>query len=67
MDELFTRAINGPMADSLILNFAYADFEESRHQKDKAEKIYNTLLERQDVDPTLVSQFANCSFQQNHS
>ena len=55
MEELFTHAINGPMSDSLIINFGYADFEESRHQKDKAESIYNNLLSKQDVDPTLVS------------
>lgn len=54
MDELFARAINGPLCNSLVLNFAYADFEESKHNKDKAEKVYTTLLENKEIDPTLV-------------
>jgi hypothetical protein len=42
------------MKDSPILYFSYADFEEERRNFDKAKAVYNRLLEREDVNPTLV-------------
>ncbi|KAI6184025.1 Suf domain-containing protein [Aphelenchoides bicaudatus] len=50
---LYEKAISGLMKDSPILYFSYADFEEERRNFDKAKAIYNRLLEREDVNPTL--------------
>jgi len=42
------------MSDSQLLHFAYADFEEERRNYENAKKIYDKLIEREHVDPTLV-------------
>lgn len=55
---LFERATKGLMRNSLLIHFAYADFEESRNDRKKALSIYNNLIElgQQDeqIDLTLV-------------
>ncbi|KAI6242732.1 hypothetical protein M3Y99_00179500 [Aphelenchoides fujianensis] len=51
---LYEKAIGGLMRDSQIIYFSYADFEEERRNFDKAKAIYNRLLERENVDPTLA-------------
>ena len=53
--ELYERAIKGVMKESHLLYFAYADFEEERRNFEDVKKIYNRLLELENVDPTLVS------------
>ncbi|KAI6188328.1 Suf domain-containing protein [Aphelenchoides besseyi] len=50
---LYEKAITGLMRDSQIIYFAYADYEEERRNFDKAKSIYNRLLERETVNPTL--------------
>ena len=67
IEELFGRAINGPMSTNFLLNFAYADFEESRHQKDRAEEVYKTLLDNPDLDPTLASIIISMGFRTRSS
>lgn len=52
---MYTRAIAGPLANNLLINFAYADFEESLQHYDKAEAVYNRLLTNKEQDCTLVS------------
>lgn len=42
------------MSDSQLLHFAYADFEEERRNYENAKKIYDKLIAREHVDPTLV-------------
>lgn len=51
---MYTRAITGPLANNLLINFAYADFEESLQHYDKAEAVYNQLLTNKETDHTLV-------------
>lgn len=60
--EHYERAVDGLMKDSQLLYFAYADFEEERRSYDKVKKIYERLLEREHVDPTLVSPSQIVSF-----
>lgn len=48
------------MKDNQMLHFAYADFEEERRRYENAKKIYDRLLSREDVDPTLVLSQINC-------
>jgi hypothetical protein len=43
------------MHDNQMLHFAYADFEEGRRKYENAKKVYDQLLSREKVDPTLVS------------
>ncbi|KAI6196948.1 Suf domain-containing protein [Aphelenchoides besseyi] len=50
---LYEKAITGLMRDSQIIYFAYADYEEERRNFEKAKTIYNRLLERETVNPTL--------------
>lgn len=42
------------MKDSPLLYFAYADFEEERRKFDNVKKVYDRLLAREFVDPTLA-------------
>lgn len=42
------------MKDSQLLYFAYSDFEEERRNYDNVKKIYDRLLSRDIIDPTLV-------------
>ncbi|XP_064401775.1 cleavage stimulation factor subunit 3-like [Halichondria panicea] len=51
---IYNRAITGPLKDSLLLHFAYADFEEARSKFEGSEAIYNKLVEKRTIDPTLV-------------
>jgi cleavage stimulation factor subunit 3 len=50
---MYERAISGPLKNNLLLNFAYADFEESRKRLQKVHSIYTKLLQ-EEMDPTLV-------------
>jgi len=50
---MYERAISGPLKNNLLLNFAYADFEESRKRLQKVHNIYSKLLQEEN-DPTLV-------------
>lgn len=52
---MFERATSTTLKNSMLLYFAYADFEEGRLKYDKVHQIYGRFLEIQDVDPTLVS------------
>jgi hypothetical protein len=47
------------MVDNQMLHFAYADFEEERRKYDNAKKIYDRILSRENVDPTLVKNEKN--------
>ncbi|XP_015784483.1 cleavage stimulation factor subunit 3 [Tetranychus urticae] len=53
---VYERAISTLLKTSLLIHFAYADFEEGRNNKNKAVEIYNRLLDIKDdkLDPTLV-------------
>lgn len=52
---MYTRAVSGPLANNLLMNFAFADFEEVQQHNDKAESIYNRLLSTvEDESKTLV-------------
>ncbi|XP_019857540.1 PREDICTED: cleavage stimulation factor subunit 3 [Amphimedon queenslandica] len=52
---VYTRAVSGPLANNLLMNFAFADFEEVQQHNDKAESIYNRLLSTiEDESKTLV-------------
>lgn len=42
------------MKDSQLLYFAYADFEEERRNYERVKTVYDRLLKREHVDPTLV-------------
>ena len=51
--------MSGPLANNLLLNFAYADFEEVQQHNDKAESVYNRLLSTiEDENKTLVRKAA---------
>jgi cleavage stimulation factor subunit 3 len=51
---MFERATSGVLRNSMLLHFAYADFEEGRLKYDKVHQIYQRFLELPDIDPTLV-------------
>lgn len=51
---MYERAITGIMKHSMLLYFAYADFEEGRMKFQKAKEIYEKYLALEDIDPTLV-------------
>lgn len=42
------------MKNNPLIHFAYADFEEERRNYETVKKIYDRLLARENVDPTLV-------------
>uniref|UniRef100_A0A914E9A4 Suppressor of forked domain-containing protein n=1 Tax=Acrobeloides nanus TaxID=290746 RepID=A0A914E9A4_9BILA len=52
--NLYERAIGGLMKDSPLMYFAFADFEEERRKFENVKKIYDRLLAREFVDPTLA-------------
>ena len=52
---IFDRATSTILKHSMLLHFAYADFEEGRMKYEKVHEIYKTYLELQEIDPTLVS------------
>jgi len=53
---VFEKASTTLLKTSMLIHFAYADFEEGRNNKNKAVEIYNRLLDIKDetFDPTLV-------------
>ncbi|XP_075220656.1 cleavage stimulation factor subunit su(f) isoform X2 [Lycorma delicatula] len=51
---IFERATSTTLKRSMLLYFAYADFEEGRMKYDKVHQIYSKFLEIQDIDPTLA-------------
>ena len=52
--NLYERAITTLMHDSMLVHFAYADFEESRGNIEKVKQIYQKMLSEKSVDPTLT-------------
>ncbi|XP_037072313.1 protein suppressor of forked-like [Pollicipes pollicipes] len=50
---VFERATQGPMRRCMLIYFAYADFEETRMSNEKVHKIYSSLIDVEDIDPTL--------------
>lgn len=58
---MFERATGSTLKSSMLLYFAYADFEEGRVKYEKVHQIYQRFLEIEDIDPTLVSQECNIS------
>lgn len=52
--NMFERATSTTLKNSMLLYFAYADFEEGRLKYDKVHQIYGRFLEIQDTDPTLA-------------
>lgn len=55
--SMFERATSTTLKDSMLLYFAYADFEEGRVKYDRVHQIYQRFLELDNIDPTLVSLF----------
>lgn len=51
---LYERATTTIMADSALLTFAYADYEEQRMRFKKTEEVYKRFIANPAVDPTLV-------------
>ncbi|XP_054160446.1 cleavage stimulation factor subunit 3-like [Oppia nitens] len=56
VSAIYDRATTTLLSTNILINFAYADFEESRNRKEEAIKIYEKLLNIQTpgFDPTLV-------------
>jgi len=52
--QIYERAISGPLRKNQLLFFAYADFEESRLHYAEVHKIYQRYINMPDVDPTLA-------------
>jgi len=52
-EAFYERAVSGIMSDSMLLHFAYADFQEQQSKHDKVHQIYLKFLENKDIDPTL--------------
>ncbi|KAL1140992.1 hypothetical protein AAG570_000918, partial [Ranatra chinensis] len=52
--NMFERATSGVLRNSMLLHFAYADFEEGRLKYDKVHQIYQRFLELPEIDPTLT-------------
>lgn len=52
---LYERATTGVLKKSMLLHFAYADFEEQNLKNDKVHQIYQKFFDIEDIDPTLVS------------
>ena len=63
---LYERATTGVLSKSMLLHFAYADFEEQNSRKEKVHQIYKKYLEMEDVDPTLVKFFFSVLQQRMH-
>lgn len=51
---MYERATTTVLKNSMLLYFAYADFEESRLKYEKVHTIYRRCIEIQDIDPTLI-------------
>lgn len=53
--NVYERAIGTVLNTSMLLRFAYADFEEGRMNYEKVHSIYKSYLENEiTTDPTLV-------------
>ncbi|XP_039293116.1 protein suppressor of forked isoform X2 [Nilaparvata lugens] len=52
--NVFERATSSTLKHSMLLYFAYADFEEGRMKYDKVHQIYAKFLDIQEIDPTLA-------------
>uniref|UniRef100_A0A1B6J9Z5 Suppressor of forked domain-containing protein n=1 Tax=Homalodisca liturata TaxID=320908 RepID=A0A1B6J9Z5_9HEMI len=52
--NMFERATGSTLKNSMLLYFAYADFEEGRVKYEKVHQIYQKFLEIEDIDPTLA-------------
>ncbi|XP_073238338.1 cleavage stimulation factor subunit 3-like isoform X1 [Porites lutea] len=52
--NIYERAISGLMKHSMLIYFAYADFEEGRMKFQKAKEIYEKYLVLENIDPTLA-------------
>lgn len=52
--QVYQRAVHGHLRRCMLVHFAYADFEEARHNVEKVHTIYASLLEVEDIDPTLA-------------
>lgn len=52
--NMYERAKSSVLKNSLLLHFAYADFEEQQMRFDKVNQIYQSYLDIKEVDPTLV-------------
>ncbi|KAI6649345.1 Cleavage stimulation factor subunit 3 [Oopsacas minuta] len=50
----YERSISHFLPDSLLLYFAYSDYEEGRMKYEKVHKIYEKGLENEELDPTLI-------------
>jgi cleavage stimulation factor subunit 3 len=51
---LYERSINTFMRNNILINLAYADFEESRKNYGKCHEIYEKCLKNQQMEPTLI-------------
>ena len=51
---MYERAVNGVLKRSMLLHFAYADFEERQMKQEKVHAIYKKYLDIEDIDPSLV-------------
>ena len=51
---MYSRATTGLLSRSMMLHFAYADFEEQLNKNEKVHEIYKQYLAIEGIDPTLV-------------
>ncbi|KII63404.1 Protein suppressor of forked [Thelohanellus kitauei] len=52
--EIYCRAVNGPMNDSVIIHLCYSDFEESFGNHQKCIEIFKKLLTFKDADLSVI-------------
>ena len=52
--SMYSRATSGLLSKSMMLHFAYADFEEQLNKNEKVHEIYKQYLAIEGIDPTLV-------------
>ena len=50
----YERATSTILKKSMLLHFAYADFEEQQSRFEKVHQVYKKFLEIEEIDPTLV-------------
>ena len=51
--QMYERLLKGSMANNMLVYFAYADYEESRMNYQKVAQIYDKLLDKKEIDPSL--------------
>lgn len=51
--QMYERLIKGSMSNNMLVYFSYADYEESRLNYQKVSQIYDKLLDKKDIDPSL--------------